>query len=167
MDRFEFTVRHRHDDLRALYRAEVRRHLGPFEWGGLALAFGAASAMMWQRGLPWYGVAAFVAGVLAKAMAWHLRSQVMAQLEAELQRVGDEAIHYTLDEHGLAESSSGGQMRLPWARFGGTRVSAGHLLLDRRQPGTLQFIAWPLDQLPAGAQAFIVQALAAARSPTA
>lgn len=159
----EFTVTHNEEGLKTLYHEWWKAVHGVRNaWAGGMLIFClmvmlALQSMSWMLVLPTLGSAAFF-GLVQMIRYQSAKTAIQAFVNA-----GRPVLNYRFDDQGLTETSTMGEVNIPWARFAGLTKVGRFWLLFRGPLQDAQFIVFPDHCIPQEALDYIKQRFAGKR----
>jgi hypothetical protein len=151
----EFEITYTPDRVEAAYRRFWAKRFGVPYRILLGLLVALLVVALGMGSLPGYLLAAIcVVVVIAALMRSTRESTVKLALEL-LDSLRPPKVRFRVDEVGITECSSLGQIHLTWPAFAGYVELEDFLLALRRPPDAGLFIALPTDQLPEAARTLI------------
>lgn len=151
----EFSITHSEESVRQAYRSYWQHHYGTPYRVSMVLAVIALVFVFGLQEVHWSLYAVLVVLVLFAAMLIAMRDTAVKMALQQYRLLKRPDLHYRLSDVGLWEKSGIGACELHWNVFEHCLETRGFLYIVRKPQDAGQFLAFPAEQVPEEARAFI------------
>jgi hypothetical protein len=157
----EFEIVHSRDGVETVYKRLWSKRFGVSYRVIRSLLVVLFVVALGLRDVPSYLLAAISVVVVIAVMMRMTRDSTIKLALEHFDSLGAPTFRFRVDEVGVTERSSVGQIHLQWTAFAGYLELEDSFLLIRSPAGAGQFVAFPQNQFPDAARSLIMRRLSA------